>query len=110
MNSGHAAEAKAAESLARLGFEILERNWKTRFCEIDIIAQRHNRIYFVEVKYRQHQTQGSGLDYITNKKLKKMSYAAETWSSLHNWEGERCLAAIEVSGDTFQVGDLITEL
>lgn len=97
---GLLAEQKAADYLEKQGFEILEQNWQTRWCEIDIVARHKHRVYFVEVKSRKNQAQGSGLDYITPKKLKQMSFAAEMWVSNHGWSSEYQLAAISVDGDT----------
>lgn len=47
---GKAGEDKAAEYLKENGYKIIERNWHTRFGEIDIIAQKNDIIVFVEVK------------------------------------------------------------
>jgi len=68
--AGHNAEKRAAVYLQSQGFTIHELNWKTKYCEIDIIAQKDSAMYFVEVKYRRTSNQGYGLDYITQKKLK----------------------------------------
>lgn len=108
--TGHRAEAVAGDYLVKLGYKILARNWRTRWCEIDIVATKSADVLFVEVKYRQHNWQGSGLDYITAKKLQQMQFAAELWVSQRRWRGPYRLAAIEVSGDEFAVTDFIDEL
>lgn len=105
---GRVAEEAAAEYLEQHGFEIINRNWKTRYCEIDIVAKKKKMIYFVEVKYRLSEAQGSGFDYITDKKLHQMRFAAEFWVNERGWKGEYGLAAIEVSGADFRVGQLVT--
>lgn len=107
---GRQAEAAAADYLKRQGYAIVTQNWRTRFCEIDIIAQQGKVVYFCEVKYRQRDSQGSGLDYITPKKLQQMSLAAEAWVHLTGWQGEYQLAAIEVSGPSFEVTAFIEDL
>ncbi len=109
MNSGQEAEDKVAKHLSGLGWRVVARNWKTPRCEIDIVARRGDQIYFVEVKYRKTDTQGSGLEYITRSKLQQMTLAAETWVHEHNWEGGYQLAAVEVSGSDFRVGELVTD-
>lgn len=80
---GRQAEAVAAAYLADHGYEIIERNWKTSQCEIDIIARRQSHIYFVEVKYRQNDQHGNGLDAITPRKLDQMKFAARVYLHLH---------------------------
>ncbi|MEA3370778.1 MAG: YraN family protein [Campylobacterota bacterium] len=52
---GNAAEDKACDFLVNHGFNVLERNFYSRFGEIDIIATKDEVLHFVEVK--------SGLDY-----------------------------------------------
>lgn len=49
---GAAAEAIAASHLERLGYRIVERNHRTRYGEIDIIASDDETLVFVEVKAR----------------------------------------------------------
>ena len=97
--TGHSAEVRASEFLAKKGFKIHELNWKTKYCEIDIVAQKDGSVYFVEVKYRRNDKQGYGLDYITPKKLQQMRFAAEMWVSNHDWVGEYQLAAIGIDGE-----------
>ncbi|HSX44777.1 MAG TPA: YraN family protein [Candidatus Saccharimonadales bacterium] len=99
--AGHNAEKYAADYLKKLGYQILDLNWKTRYCEIDIIAQKNQTIHFIEVKYRSGNRQGLGLDYITTKKQAKMNYSAELWVNHHHWAGEYVLSAIEISGQDF---------
>jgi uncharacterized protein (TIGR00252 family) len=105
--TGRRAEAVAAQFLQRKGCRIIGQNWRTRWCEIDVVAERADTIYFCEVKYRQHNRQGSGLDYITPKKLQQMQFAAEFWVAKHGWSGEYQLCAIEVSGPQFSITNVI---
>jgi ribonuclease HII len=74
---GDNAEDIAANFLKQQGHKILDRNWKTKFCEIDIVSQKGDTIYFTEVKYREKSDQGGGLAAITSKKLRQMRFAAE---------------------------------
>jgi len=107
--TGALGETAAAEYLERQGFKIIERNFKTPRCEIDIIASKKRCLYFVEVKYRQSARQGSGFDYITSKKLEHMKRAAELWLQEHEWNGEVTLSAVEV-GSGYEVVDFIESL
>lgn len=105
--TGHLAEKYAVEYLEDQGYKIVATNWRTKYCEIDIIAQRDKTIYFIEVKYRKHGTHGTGLDYITSRKLKQMRFAAELWVSEQQWQGPYSLAAIEMSGTDFKIGKFV---
>jgi ribonuclease HII len=97
--TGRQAEAVAAEFLHRQGINVLARNWRTRWCEIDIVAEHNGALYFVEAKYRSNPDFGAGLDYITPRKLIQMAFAAEFWLAQHKALGrEYRLSAIELSG------------
>ena len=100
---GNTGEDLATQYLLKQGFLLLERNWKTRYCEIDIIAKKDATVYFVEVKTRKNDHFGSGLDYITPKKLQQMSFAANLWVSAQNWQGQQTLAAISITNDTGKI-------
>jgi uncharacterized protein (TIGR00252 family) len=108
--SGRRAEAVAASFLEYKGCKIIARNWRTRWCEIDIVASRGNIVYFCEVKYRRRPSQGMGLDYVTPQKLRQMQFAAEFWLAKHIWQGECSLSAIEVSGPEFTITKVIKDL
>lgn len=107
--TGNMGETTAAAYLRSNGYEVLERNFKTPRCEIDIIARKGRCLYFVEVKYRQSERQGSGFDYITSRKLEHMQRAAELWLQTHQWKGEVTLSAVEV-GAGYEVTDFIESL
>jgi Holliday junction resolvase-like predicted endonuclease len=97
--SGHDAEKQAAEYLKKQKFKIRELNWKTKLCEIDIVAQKKKVIWFVEVKSRKNSSQGYGYEYVTPKKLKQMQFAAEMWVQSNSWAGDYHLAVISMDGD-----------
>jgi uncharacterized protein (TIGR00252 family) len=109
-DSGRRAEAVAADFLQTKGCAIVAQNWRTRWCEIDVIAERGAVIYFCEVKYRRSAKYGAGLDYITPRKLEQMRFAAEIWVSRHRWAGAYQLCAIEVSGAQFRVTAVLKDL
>jgi ribonuclease HII len=74
---GDSAEDVATSYLINRGHEILDRNWKTKYCEIDIVSKYDETIYFTEVKYRKKPDQGGGLATITAKKLRQMKFAVK---------------------------------
>jgi Holliday junction resolvase-like predicted endonuclease len=110
VSKGHRAEVVTADYLARRGYQILNQNWRTRYCEIDIVARKNNVIHFVEVKYRATNNQGAGLDYITPAKLNRMSFAAQVWTKQYGWQGDYVLSAAAVSGPQFVVTAFIESL
>ena len=76
---GQLGEDLAAEHLAKNGFTILARNWKTGKREIDIIAADENFVIFTEVKTRMADFQLHPLDAISVPKQRNIIFAAQTW-------------------------------
>ena len=74
---GDKGEQAAADWLMARGHEIVARNWRTRYCEIDIVSVKGEVLYFTEVKYRKNDDFGDGLAAITTKKQRQMRFAAE---------------------------------
>jgi uncharacterized protein (TIGR00252 family) len=95
-STGREAESLVASALTNEGHKIVAMNWRTRWCEIDIISTKQRIVYFTEVKYRKSATWGGGLDYISSKKLEQMQFAAEMWIAVNRWSGEVQLKAAEV--------------
>lgn len=100
---GNAAETAAANYLVRHGHEIIDRNWKTKYCEIDIVSRKSDTLYFTEVKYRKSARQGDGLAAITKKKQAQMTFAAKLYASHYKSRHELLLAAASVSGEPPEV-------
>jgi len=108
---GRQAEAAVAIYLQQRGYLIIDQNWRSRWCEIDIIAQHQNLFYFVEVKYRYNSDFGMGIDYITSRKLQQMQFAAEFWLAANDAETtEARLAAAEVGGADFTITAWLPDL
>jgi ribonuclease HII len=105
-SDGSKAEDIMAKHLESHGYEVIDRNWKTKWCEIDIIATKAGRVHFIEVKYRRNSTYGDGLAAITPKKQRQMRFAAELWLSRHDPDSA-VLSVASLSGDTFSVDELI---
>jgi putative endonuclease len=63
--TGNAVEDYVGTYLQTQGLHILERNFQTKFGEIDLIARDNDSIVFVEVRYREKQHYGSGSETVT---------------------------------------------
>lgn len=80
---GQQGEAAAIAHLKSIGFTILEKNWRTRFAEMDIIAKDNDTFCFVEVKTRQSLKQGLPREALTLPKQKKMIRAALSYCQIN---------------------------
>jgi putative endonuclease len=73
-------ETLACEHLERAGYRIVERNARTRFGEIDVIAHGHDAIVFVEVKTRRAGgSAGEPLEAIDHRKVRQVRKLAASW-------------------------------
>jgi uncharacterized protein (TIGR00252 family) len=103
---GKHAESRVAEFLKNDGYKILNQNWRTKVCEIDVVTIKDEIVYFVEVKYRSNQSQGSGFEYITPKKLSQMEFAAQIWCTHNKWENDYRIMAASVDDKNIEIIEL----
>lgn len=76
---GDVGENKATEYLKSLGYELFERNFRTSFGEIDIIARDGEMLCFVEVKKKASDRFGSPAEMITPQKIDKIIRTAKRY-------------------------------
>ncbi|GHT38245.1 UPF0102 protein [Endomicrobiia bacterium] len=73
---GFEKEREVVKYLTKLGYKILETNFKTCFGEIDIIGKYHDTVIFVEVKYRKSLSGGTPQEAVTLKKQQRIIKSA----------------------------------
>ena len=86
---GKWGEDLAAEYLAQRGLEVVDRNVRTPYGEIDIVAKQSEMVIFVEVKTRTSDKMGLPEESITTRKRQHMISAAEHYAAEHeidNWQ------------------------
>lgn len=88
------SETVVADLLESQGHQILDRNWRTRLCEIDIVSRHQNRLYFTEVKHRKNPQAGTGIDAVTPHKLRQMRFAAELYVHRFGLHGLDMIVAV----------------
>lgn len=76
---GQRGESLAADYLGRLGYLVQERNFHTRFGEIDLICRDGQDLVFVEVKARTSRRFGAPEEAITWSKRRKLRLAIATY-------------------------------
>ncbi|MCK6462703.1 MAG: YraN family protein [Candidatus Pacebacteria bacterium] len=82
---GFAGENAAARFLMKHGFAVLDRNYRKKWGEIDIVAKKEGIIHFVEVKAVSHETNNYGKNGFRPEenvhfwKLKRLSRAIQTY-------------------------------
>jgi putative endonuclease len=76
---GRRGEAHAARALRRRGYVILERRWRCRIGEIDIVARDGEVIVVVEVKARSRSDYGPPIDAVDRRKRRKLEKLARAY-------------------------------
>ncbi len=77
INLGKEGEKEAAKFLKKKGYKILDRNFRVKGGELDIVAEKSGEIVFVEVKARSSDKFMEPVEAITPKKRKSLRKAAE---------------------------------
>ena len=93
---GARGEALAAAYLEQRGYTVLERNYRCRTGEIDLIARQGNRLAFVEVKTRKNALRGEPREYVTAAKQRRLHSAAMHYLMCHP-EAENLLMRFDVA-------------
>ena len=105
-SKGNIAEDKACHFLYEKGFCVLERNFYSRFGEVDIIASKNEVLHFIEVK--------SGLDYdaaisnITPQKLNKFIKTVHVYLKKNTLDVDFMIDAVIITPKDIQLLENIT--
>ncbi|KAB7623845.1 YraN family protein [Alkalilimnicola sp. S0819] len=73
---GQRAESQAEQHLSGQGLHLIERNYRCRMGELDLIMRDGAVLVFVEVRCRAHARYGSGADSVDLRKRRKLARAA----------------------------------
>jgi putative endonuclease len=96
---GNWGEKEAEKYLIEHGCSILDRNVRTQFGEVDIIALDENCMVFVEVKTRTNDSFGKPEESITTRKKEHMIHSAEAYLIGHpEIDGELRIDVIAIEG------------
>jgi putative endonuclease len=76
---GRQGEQRAAEYLQSIGYKIIERNYRYRHNEIDIIARHKGTLCFIEVKTRGSLDKGHPIEAVTLQKQKEIIKVAKAY-------------------------------
>ena len=85
---GKKGEAIAVEFLQKNNYQILERNWRFKKAEIDVIAKKNDVLAVVEVKTRSSNYFGNPQDFVNPKKIKLMVLAMNEYILKNNLDIE----------------------
>ena len=81
--TGADRERQAAEYLERQGMRIIERNYRSRQGEIDLIGWHQGYLVFVEVKYRRDTDKGYAMEAVDGRKQRRICRVADYYRYSH---------------------------
>lgn len=93
--TGTEKERLAEDYLTARGVRIVERNFRSRQGEIDLVGYHGNYLIFVEVKYRSNTKNGTAKEAVNYKKQQKICQVADYYRYLHKL-GEDCFIRYDV--------------
>ncbi len=85
--------------LKKSGYKILERNFSCAIGEIDVIAERNNRLAFIEIKSRKGNRYGLPQESVHKQKQKKITLVAQYYRKMNNLTD--CSASFDVVAVTW---------
>jgi putative endonuclease len=88
---GEKGERKACRMLRRKGFRILERNYRCKAGEVDIVAAKRGLLVFCEVKARRDDAFAPPYEAVNRGKMLRLDRAAQSWLARNRrpWEQYR---------------------
>ena len=94
--SGAWGEALAAEYLRKKKYTIVAAGFRSRFGEIDLIAENKHNLVFVEVKLRKSDSFARARDYVDRRKQDKLRITASIYLSQHPTDLQPRFDVIEI--------------
>ncbi len=85
---GNKGEELAVEYLIKHNYQILEKNWRHKHLEVDIIAKKESILCIIEVKYRSYNTYGEPEVFVNKQKQKFLIEAANQYINKYNLNEE----------------------
>lgn len=82
---GSAYESKAAIHLENMGYKIIEKNFRCRIGEIDLIAKCENYLVFAEVKFRANNSCGTPQEAVDYHKQRVICKVADYYCLTHGY-------------------------
>ena len=103
---GRTGEDAAMQYLLQRGYCILERNYRCRFGEVDLIARDGSILTFIEVKTRRSRTFGPAAAAVTLTKQRHLAKASQMYMAQHGKSYDLCrfdVVTIEMNGQGLQI-------
>src|SRR3989339_1735563 len=105
-NLGKTGEDLALDYLKSHGYFVLEKNFTSKFGEIDIIAKKEHSLYFIEVKTRSNTNFGEPYEAVNKRKIYHIKKAAQYYLLKNNYNDYKLkvgVFSILIEGDKTEI-------
>lgn len=94
---GNLGESAVCRYLEARGYKILDRNYRIRGGELDIVAEHCDELCFVEVKTRRIGSMGSGDEAVDRRKQERIIRTAYRWCETHEIDETRYIIRYDIA-------------
>jgi len=94
LQTGKIGENIAKDYLEKQGFKILAQNFKTKYAEIDLVAEKDKELVIVEVRTKRGDLFGTPEDSLDKRKLRKLWLNAQGYVNQVRWQGSYRVDAV----------------
>lgn len=96
---GRRAEQQAKEFLQRQGLILIDKNYRCRHGEIDLIMKDGSQLVFIEVRYRKNEAYGGPLASVDHKKRARLIAAASHYLQSKKLQGAARFDVVGITGE-----------
>ncbi|MBI4034969.1 MAG: YraN family protein [Candidatus Chisholmbacteria bacterium] len=112
IGTGKIGESLAESFLRKKGYKILQRNWRTKWGELDLVVQDGDTVVFVEVKTKRGDWFGTPEEMVNRRKIEKVRRMAEVYLARADRKPEqaRFTARVDVVAIVLGRGDQVVRM
>jgi len=94
LQTGKIGEEIAKDYLEKQGYRILAQNFKTKYAEIDLVAEKDKELIIIEVRTKRGDLFGTPEESLDKRKLRKLWLNAQGYVSQAHWQGSYRVDAV----------------
>lgn len=106
LDLGNLGERLALQKIRRIGYKLIEKNYRCSLGEIDLIAKDGDSLVFIEIKTRKGSSTGFAKEAVTQRKIRQVSKAALTYLKANKCSDTKArfdVIAVNISGESTEI-------
>jgi putative endonuclease len=105
--TGQIGEELAKKYLEEKGYKIIEKDFKTKYAEVDLVGIKDNKLIIFEVRTKRGEMFGSPEETLNKKKLQKVLLGARILAAAKKWQGliriDAVCLVLKLNGDILRI-------